>query len=409
MTLIPMRVAIVAESFLPNINGVTNSVLRVLEHLRENGHEALVIAPGARDWQEEAEFYCGYRIERVPTIMVPLIDSLPVGVPHGRVATVLAKFKPDVVHLASPFVLGAAGAFAAKALGFPTVAVYQTDVAGFANNYKLAGLSTAAWHWTRILHNSCARTLAPSTPTIEDLKMHRINNVYRWGRGVDAERFTPMKRSEKLRKQWSPEGKTIVGFVGRLAAEKSVHRLAALNHRDDVQLVIIGDGPERADLEQRLPNAVFMGQLTGDELPRAFASLDLFVHTGDFETFCQAVQEAHASGVPAVAPNAGGPRDLITNGVNGRLLEPSTFEQDLEAAVDELTFSGDMLAAKQMRDRCRATIKERTWSALCSDLVRHYCEVSGPPVPAPAPSRLLGSVRHLPSVGQHRDTDARVS
>lgn len=404
-----MRVAIVAESFLPNINGVTNSVLRVLEHLRENGHEALVIAPGARDWQEEAEFYCGYRIERVPTIMVPLIDSLPVGVPHGRVATVLAKFKPDVVHLASPFVLGAAGAFAAKALGFPTVAVYQTDVAGFANNYKLAGLSTAAWHWTRILHNSCARTLAPSTPTIEDLKMHRINNVYRWGRGVDAERFTPMKRSEKLRKQWSPEGKTIVGFVGRLAAEKSVHRLAALNHRDDVQLVIIGDGPERADLEQRLPNAVFMGQLTGDELPRAFASLDLFVHTGDFETFCQAVQEAHASGVPAVAPNAGGPRDLITNGVNGRLLEPSTFEQDLEAAVDELTFPGDMLAAKQMRDRCRATIKERTWSALCSDLVRHYCEVSGRPVPTPAPSRLLGSARHLPSVGQHRDTDARVS
>lgn len=404
-----MRVAIVAESFLPNINGVTNSVLRVLEHLRENGHEALVIAPGARDWQEEAEFYCGYRIERVPTIMVPLIDSLPVGVPHGRVATVLAKFKPDVVHLASPFVLGAAGAFAAKALGYPTVAVYQTDVAGFANNYKLAGLSTAAWHWTRIVHNSCARTLAPSTPTIEDLKMHRINDIYRWGRGVDAERFTPMKRSEKLRKQWSPEGKTTVGFVGRLAAEKSVHRLAALNHRDDIQLVIIGDGPERAELEQLMPKAIFMGQLTGDELPRAFASLDLFVHTGDFETFCQAVQEAHASGVPAVAPNAGGPRDLITNGVNGRLLEPSTFEKDLEAAVDELTFPGDMLAAKQMRDRCRDTIKERTWNALCSDLVRHYSEVSGVAVPSSASTRTRAGVRHFPALGQHRDADARVS
>ena len=134
-----MRVAIIAESFLPNINGVTNSVLRVLEHLRREGHEALVIAPGARDWQEEAEFYCDYRIERVPTVMVPLIDSLPIGVPNRRVASALTQFKPDVVHLASPFVLGGAGALTAKALGIPAVAIYQTDVAGFAKNYKVGG------------------------------------------------------------------------------------------------------------------------------------------------------------------------------------------------------------------------------------------------------------------------------
>src|SRR5699024_8490606 len=125
------------------------------------------------------------------------------------------------------------------------------------------------------------------------------------------------KRSEAMRKMWSPEGKPIVGYVGRLAAEKSVERLAELSKRGDVQVVIVGDGPERAELQELMPDAVFTGQLTGDDLPRAFASLDLFVHTGDFETFCQAVQEAHASGVPAIAPNAGGPRDLITPGVNG--------------------------------------------------------------------------------------------
>ena len=100
-----MRVAIVAESFLPNINGVTNSVLRVLEYLADHGHEALVIAPGARPFQEEHETYRGFRIERVPTVMVPMVDSLPIGVPEARVASLLAKFKPDVVHLASPFVL----------------------------------------------------------------------------------------------------------------------------------------------------------------------------------------------------------------------------------------------------------------------------------------------------------------
>lgn len=365
------------RSFLPNINGVTNSVLRVLEHLRANGHEALVIAPGARDWQEETEFYAGYRIERVPTVMVPMVNSLPIGVPHARVTQVLKKFKPDVVHLASPFVLGGAGALTAKALGLPCVAIYQTDVAGFAKNYKLAGLSTAAWVWTRVIHNACARTLAPSSPTIADLEKHRINNVYRWGRGVDAVRFDPAKRSAQLRREWSSEGKFIVGYVGRLAAEKSVERLVALRDREDIQLVIIGDGPEAPKLKKLLPNAVFTGQLTGEKLPTAFASLDLFVHTGDFETFCQAVQEAHASGVPAIAPNAGGPRDLITNGVNGRLLEPKRFKKDLPAAVDELLCADNVFARKQLRERCRATIAERTWDALCTDLLRHYSEVSG--------------------------------
>lgn len=385
-----MRVAIVAESFLPNINGVTNSVLRVLEYLDDHGHDALVIAPGARPFQEERETYRGFRIERVPTVMVPMVDSLPIGVPEARMASILAKFKPDVVHLASPFVLGAAGAFTAKTLRIPAVAVYQTDVAGFAKNYKLAGLSAAAWAWTRVFHNTCARTLAPSSPTIEDLRRHRIRNVHRWGRGVDAVRFHPAKRSQALRRLWSPEGKPIVGYVGRLAAEKSVERLERLSKRGDVQVVIVGDGPERADLQQRMPDAVFTGQLTGEDLPQAFASLDLFVHTGDYETFCQAVQEAHASGVPAIAPNAGGPRDLITPGVNGDLLEPGTFVRDLDAAVGKLVFPGDPERAEEMRRTCRDTVRERTWTALCDQLMDHYAAVSGVHPGAVRP----GAVRH---------------
>lgn len=104
-----MRVAIVAESFLPNVNGVTNSVLRVLEHLHRQGHEAMVIAPGARDFQEEIPSYLGYEIVRVPTIKVPLVNSLPVGVPTASVQLALRSFQPDIIHLASPFVLGGAG------------------------------------------------------------------------------------------------------------------------------------------------------------------------------------------------------------------------------------------------------------------------------------------------------------
>ena len=364
-----MRVAIVAESFLPNINGVTNSVLRVLEHLHREGHEAIVIAPGARDGQEEVSDYFGFPIRRVPTVKVPMIDSLPVGVPTTVVDSELREFQPDIIHLASPFVLGAAGAFSARQLRIPAVALYQTDVAGFATKYQLSALAFGVWEWLRTIHNSCQMTLAPSSLTIADLERHHIKNVRHWGRGVDAVRFHPSKRSESLRKQWDPTGtKRIVGFVGRLAAEKGVHRLSALNDREDIQLVIVGDGPERPLLEAQLPNAVFTGALGGEDLAHAYASLDIFVHAGEFETFCQAIQEAQASGVPTIGPRAGGPVDLIEEGVNGYLLEVDTFIEDLPAAVDAID-------SPDFGVNARASIENKTWEALCQQLMGYYEEV----------------------------------
>lgn len=364
-----MRVAIVAESFLPNINGVTNSVLRVLEHLHREGHEAIVIAPGARDGQEEVSDYLGFPIRRVPTVKVPMIDSLPVGVPTSVVDSELREFQPDIIHLASPFVLGAAGAFSARQLRIPAVALYQTDVAGFATKYQLSALAFGVWEWLRTIHNSCQMTLAPSSLTIADLEHHHIKNVRHWGRGVDAVRFHPSKRSESLRKLWEPTGtKRIVGFVGRLAAEKGVHRLSALNDREDIQLVIVGDGPERPLLEAQLPNAVFTGALGGEDLAHAYASLDIFVHAGEFETFCQAIQEAQASGVPTIGPRAGGPVDLIEEGVNGYLLEVDTFIEDLPEAVDAID-------SPEFGVNARASIENKTWEALCQQLMGYYEEV----------------------------------
>ncbi|MGV0360360.1 glycosyltransferase family 4 protein [Corynebacterium mastitidis] len=367
-----MRIGIVAESFLPNVNGVVNSVLRVLEYAKAHGHQAFVIAPGARDFQEEVPDYLGFPIHRVPTVMVPLIDSLPVGLPGPSVAATLREYQPDVVHLASPFVLGAAGAFAARQLKIPSVAVYQTDVAGFSTRYHLGPLAAASWEWTRTFHNACQRTLAPSSPTIEELRSHGIRNVHRWGRGVDARRFHPAKRSAELRRRWDPTGrKRIVGFVGRLAAEKGVHRLASLAQHPGVELVIVGDGPERHELEGSLPNAVFTGQLGGEELARTYASLDLFVHPGEFETFCQAVQEAQASGVPTIGPRAGGPIDLITEGRNGLLLDVPTFTHELPSAVNWVL---DESRYTRLCRNAREDVEGRTWEAQCEKLMGHYRE-----------------------------------
>lgn len=368
-----MRVAIVAESFLPNVNGVTNSVLRVIEHLRRTGHEVLVIAPDTPRGQPPAErVHDGVRVHRVPSRMFPKVTSLPLGVPRPRMVNVLRGFDPDVVHLASPALLGWGGVHAARYLGVPSVAVFQTDVAGFAESYGVGVLSRASWAWTRRLHSKADRTLAPSTSAMENLEAHRIPRVFKWGRGVDITGFAPSARDEQLRASWSAEGKPVVGFVGRLAPEKHVERLAALGGRDDLQLVVVGDGVDRAKLESVLPSAVFTGELHGAELAAAYASMDVFVHPGEHETFCQAVQEAMASGLPVIAPDAGGPRDLVAPYRTGLLLPVDEFESALPASVEHLIAERSRYSVA-----ARRSVLTRTWPAVCDELIGHYEAVQG--------------------------------
>jgi phosphatidylinositol alpha 1,6-mannosyltransferase len=368
-----VRVAIVAESFLPNVNGVTNSVLRVIEHLRRTGHEVIVIAPDTPRGQPPAErVHDGVRVHRVPSRMFPKITSLPLGVPRPRMVGVLRGFDPDVVHLASPALLGYGGLHAARFLGVPTVAVFQTDVAGFAASYGIGAASRVAWAWTRHLHSRADRTLAPSTAAMEDLAAHRIPRVYNWARGVDITGYAPSARDESLRQRWSPDGKPIVGFVGRLAPEKHVERLAVLARRDDLQLVIVGDGIDQAKLETAMPSAIFTGALYGEQLATAYASMDVFVHPGEHETFCQTVQEAMASGLPVIAPNAGGPRDLVAPYRTGLLLEVDGFEAKLNESVDHLIAERHRYSVA-----ARRSVLGRTWPAICDQLLGHYDAVQG--------------------------------
>lgn len=373
-----MRVAIVAESFLPHVNGVSNSVVRILEHLRRTGHEALVIAPDTAPGEPRAErVHDGIRVHRAPSRMFPKVTSLPLGVPLPRMLRVLRGFGPDVVHLASPALLGYGGVRAARRLGVPTVAVFQTDVAGFAPAYGIPAASRAVWAWTRHLHSLADRTLAPSTSAVEALAAHRVPRVYQWARGVDVTGFVPSARDEGLRRQWSPDGKPIVGFVGRLAPEKHVDRLSALS--DTVQLVIVGDGVDRTKLQSALPTAVFTGALYGDHLVAAYASMDVFVHTGEHETFCQTVQEALASGLPVIAPDAGGPRDLVAPMHTGLLLPVDEFESRLPAAVAHLVEERARYSAA-----ARRSVLHRCWPVICDELLGHYDAVRGRPVASAA-------------------------
>lgn len=370
-----VRVAIVAESFLPQVNGVSNSVVKVLEHLRRTGHEALVIAPDTPPGEDRAErLHDGVRVHRVPSRMFPKVTTLPLGVPTFRMLRALRGFDPDVVHLASPALLGYGGLHAARRLGVPTVAVYQTDVPGFASSYGIPMTARAAWAWFRHLHRLADRTLAPSTATMESLIAQGIPRVHRWARGVDVQRFAPSARNEVLRRRWSPDadGKPIVGFVGRLAPEKHVDRLTGLAASGAVRLVIVGDGIDRARLQSAMPTAVFTGARYGKELAEAYASMDVFVHSGEHETFCQVVQEALASGLPVIAPDAGGPRDLITPHRTGLLLPVGEFEHRLPDAVAHLVHERQRYALA-----ARRSVLGRSWPVVCDELLGHYEAVRG--------------------------------
>ncbi|HEY0225528.1 MAG TPA: glycosyltransferase family 1 protein, partial [Mycobacterium sp.] len=315
----------------------------------------------------------GIRVHRVPSRMFPKVTSLPLGVPMPRMLKMLREFDPDVVHLASPALLGYGGVRAARYLGVPTVAVYQTDVPGFAESYGIGMTTRAAWAWFRHLHRLADRTLAPSTATVESLVAHRIPRVHQWARGVDVIRFAPSARDELLRRHWSPDDKPIVGFVGRLAPEKHVERLAGLAAGGAVQVVIVGDGVDRAKLQSAMPSAIFTGALYGADLDAAYASMDVFVHAGEHETFCQVVQEALASGLPVIAPDAGGPRDLITPWRTGLLLPVDEFEARLPAAVAHL-----LEERQRYSQAARRSVLARSWSAICDELLGHYWAVQSP-------------------------------
>jgi phosphatidylinositol alpha 1,6-mannosyltransferase len=302
--------------------------------------------------------------------------SFPVGLPSPRLAETLRTFEPDIVHLASPAALGAAGALAASRLHLRSVAVFQSDLAGFARRYGAGALGPALWRWLRWIHNQTDLTLAPSTATVWELERHGIGPVARWERGVDAERFNPRHRDTTLRRHLAPRGETVVGYVGRLAAEKQVRRLAMLADLPDTRVAIVGDGPARAELERRLPRAAFFGFRTGEDLSRLVASLDVFVHPGSHETFCQAVQEALAAGVPVVAPAAGGPLDLVRHGETGYLFPPHD-PPAMRSAVASL--ARDPVRRASMGVAARQSVAHRSWARLCDELLEHYRAVLGAP------------------------------
>lgn len=370
-----VRIAIVTESFLPTLNGVTTSVCRVLDVLAAQGeYEVLVVCPAPAP-----SSYLGFRVRAVPSVTV---RSFRVGLPTRQLEDILREFSPDVVHAASPFGLGARGLAAARNLGIPTVAIYQTDMPSYIAQHggPLGSIAhRASWTWVRHLHSLADLTLAPSTAAAAELAGHGVPRVALWARGVDTDTFRADLKNDlavaELRGRLAPHGEVVVGYVGRLAPEKELERLGAIADMPGVSIAIVGEGPTRADLEKVLPRAHFLGRQEGEVLARSYASFDIFVHTGTKETFGQTLQEAMATGLPVVAPAAGGPLDIVKPGVTGLLFNP-----DSPTALRESV--GSLVADEAMRTRmgesAERKVADRSWAGMTERLLGFYDNVTAP-------------------------------
>lgn len=379
----------VTESFLPHMNGVTNSVQHVLAHLRRRGDQVTVIAPSESMFDTGprsdpgalgGELHEGFPVIRVPSLPQP--DYPKVRVAAGsvtRIRQILERVRPDVVHVASPFVLGWRAIQAAAALGVPTVSIYQTEVPTYAARYRLPWATELLWQHVDRMHTASTLTLVPSSFCREQLTRRGIRRLKTWRRGVDTKRFNPARRSEALRARirssagarsgdTNPE-ELLIGFVGRLAAEKQVEDLAVLDALEGTRLVIIGSGPQEDALRRRLPRAHFAGFQSGDALGTRVASLDVFVHPGEAETFCQTIQEAMAAAVPVVAVGRGGPLDLVDVGRTGWLYRPGDLT-GLRSAVEHLL--SDDSTRRDFGLRAHESVQSRTWEALSNELIGHY-------------------------------------
>lgn len=320
-----LRISIVTETYFPQVNGVSRTLDRLVDHCSNCGDRIQLLTPRYEQkpkLQRSVENinWRSMNLPFYPEVVLPLVTT-------GTVASALARFQPDLVHIATEGTLGRAALKACHRLGLPVVSSYHTNFPQYLNMYRAGFLEPACWRYLRWFHNATRMTFCPAPSIRRNLLEHGFKNVEVWSRGVDWFRFSPNKRSEELRRSFGVEpDEILMVYVGRLAAEKNLEMLMdawqELPNRDKCRLMFVGDGPLRGKLEERIDNrTIFAGYRYGEELAEMYASSDLFVFPSLTETFGNVVLEAMASGIPAIGFNVQGPGDIINDGVTGRLVD----------------------------------------------------------------------------------------
>ncbi len=364
-----MRIALFTETFLPKVDGIVTRLKHTVEHLQKQGNEVLVFSP-----EGGLKEYKGAKINGIKGIPLPLYPELKLAIPNPSIRFSLQRFKPDLVHVVNPAVLGLGGIYYAKKLNLPLVASYHTHLPQYLHHYNLGALEGLLWEALKLAHNQAQLNLCTSNAMVDELVTHGIENVHLWQKGVDTDTFHPRTKSEQMRTRLSeghPEAPLLL-YVGRVSAEKEIDKIKpVLESIPNARLAIVGNGSAKEDLERYFTdtNTNFVGYLHGEELASAYACADAFVFPSSTETLGLVLLEAMAAGCPVIAANRGGIPDIVTEGVNGYMFNPDEENGAIDATQRLLAQQDER---ELLRQNARLEAEKWGWSSATLQLTNYY-------------------------------------
>jgi len=370
-----LRIAVVTETYPPEVNGVAMTIARAVEGLRARNHELQLVRPrqDKADVADNGERFVEVLLRGLP---IPRYPQLKMGMPSKKALVSLwTRRRPDVVHLATEGPLGWSALQAARHLRLPVVSDFRTNFHAYSKHYGIGWLRNPIMGYLRKFHNHTACTMVPTQALARDLAAAGFRQLEVVARGVDTRHFDPARRSEGLRKSWGAGPRTrVVLCVGRLAPEKNLGTLLAAfeamrEAERDLRLVLVGDGPSRGVLQARCPEAHFAGVRSGDDLAAHYASADLFVFPSMTETFGNVIPEAMASGLPALAYDCAAAAQLIRHGESGWLARVDDSAGFVRLAARAVADFDD---ARAIGQRAREVALRLDWERVIGQIEARY-------------------------------------
>ncbi len=370
-----MKIALFADTFYPQVNGVANTLNKLVQYYEEKGIEYKIFVPKYDEEQMKTD-----GIERFYSIKFIFYPESRITFPNTfRISSVLSDFQPDVIHIMTEFNMGIAGLNYGKRHGTPTISNYTTNFSQYTDYYNMKFLKNPIWNYMRWFHTQNDVTLCPSIAAQKLLHSHGIHNTKLFSRGIDYKNFHPMNRSNRLRQELGIGDKIAFLYVGRVSFEKDLDILSSSYQRiqkkypDQTVMIITGDGPYIEKCRQMFPkDTIFTGFKRGKELSEIYASSDIFVCPSSTETFGNVVLEAMASGLAVIGADAGGVGEIIQHRVTGLIFQQRNCES-LSTSMEEL------LQNIEFRDQLKTGGREysvnRSWDKIFEGLFDIYEEI----------------------------------
>ncbi|MGL4522897.1 MAG: glycosyltransferase family 4 protein [Bacilli bacterium] len=371
-----MRLLVFTDTYVPDVNGVAWTLRRLYEHLTAKGHEVRFVAATSKegDVPQEVSFHAsGIRFPLYKDYQVAILRS-------KRIQTLIEEYKPDLIHVATPFSVGYAGLKIARRYGVPVVGSYHTNFDQYLESYNLSATKGLLDRYLRWFHNRLSRVFVPSRTTLEDLATRGYQNLEVWDHGVDRSLFQPVSEADaSIRAQYNITRPYLCCYAGRICAEKDIETLFKIiqgveqQWPNQVHWILAGDGPQRQEFERlELPYVTFTGFIDHSKLPVIYSASDLFVFPSYTETFGNVVLEALSCGTPVVCAAAGGPLGIVTAGETGEFCESKNAEQFITEVVALLQNDEKR---NQYRENAVRYAETKTWTAIFNELERSYNEV----------------------------------